>query len=60
MKILTTDLYNYEGHWMQVGAPEEMRELCRKIIADFDGQSLEAGRKEWQEVKDILSKPRNK
>ena len=50
-KSMTADLSAYpRWHWLRVGGPKDLPELCKKIIADFDSQILEQRRKVFQKM----------
>jgi len=41
---LIDGLYEYKDHKLQVGAPTDLKRICRKIVADFDTTFLEPQR----------------
>jgi len=48
VSVMTSSLYSYTGHWLRVGAPEDLRSMCNGIIADFDSSELKKARDIWQ------------
>jgi hypothetical protein len=58
---LTNNLYWYSGHWLRAGSNDKLRSLCVELIAHFDSEELEVGRKLHREVaKTFESKVPNK
>ncbi len=55
--LLTSNLYYYpKGHWLRVGAPGDLRNLCNGIVADFDTEYLKPARNLWQKIVDSMKK----
>jgi hypothetical protein len=50
-KSMTADLAAYpKWHWLRVGGPQDLPEMCKKIVADFDSQILEQRRRVFQKM----------
>ncbi|NVM55777.1 MAG: hypothetical protein HWN66_18905 [Candidatus Helarchaeota archaeon] len=45
---------------LQTGSAKDLKRLCEGVVADFDSEFLEIGRKTYQELKDKLEKSRQK
>lgn len=41
----------YEGHWLRTGSPDNLRDICNGIVADFDSKYLEPTREYFQKLK---------
>ena len=52
---MTRDLSKFEGHWMQVCSDEKVKEVCNKIVANFDGEFLEPERIGWETLRQKLN-----
>ncbi|MBN1515336.1 hypothetical protein JXA32_02085 [Candidatus Sumerlaeota bacterium] len=50
MEILTNNLYRFEEHWVRTGTPDDLKNLCDAIIADFDAEHLDRQRKLHQKL----------
>jgi hypothetical protein len=57
---MTSSLYSYSGHWLRVGAPEDLRSICNGIIADFDSSELKEARDFWQMMIDYQESKKKK
>ncbi|MBO2568535.1 hypothetical protein [Shewanella algae] len=57
---MTSSLYSYSGHWLRVGAPEDLRSICNGIIADFDSSELKEARDFWQMMIDYQESQKKK
>ncbi len=53
---VTKGLSFYPDHWLRVGSTEELRQMCNKLISDFDSKHLEQSRKIHQNIKKSLEK----
>ena len=50
---LTSNLYEFQAQWLQVGSESDIRSICSGIVADFDGEHLEKRRKLYQQFKEL-------
>lgn len=56
---MTQDLYGYTDHWLRVGSRDDLQELCKGVVADFDTKYLEEIRKLYplmRQMKELLQK----
>ena len=60
ISFLTSSLYSYSDHWLLMGAPEELRSICNRIIADFDSRYLNESRKVWRLINEYLKSQETK
>lgn len=58
--VMTLDLYSFSGHWLRVGAPEDLRKICNAIVADFDTEYIKPARDSWQNIIDYQKKKTKK
>jgi hypothetical protein len=42
---LTSRLYSEQDHWLNIGSPGDLEDLCKKVIAKFNTRLLEPYRK---------------
>ena len=42
---LTADLYSVKKHMVNIGSMDDIRDICNKIVADFDSEYLAVKRK---------------
>ena len=47
-------LYWYPDHWLNVGPADNLQELCKEVIANFDTKHLEESRKVFRQMKEYL------
>ena len=60
---ITKDTLDYEmivQHYVQTGGQDDLRGICEKVVASFDGEVLERTRKAHQEVIDKVEELRKK
>jgi len=57
---MTSSLFSYSGHWLRMGAPEDLRSICNGIIADFDSIELKSARDLWQKMIDYQKSQKKK
>lgn len=43
-------------HWLNVDSKDNLQNMCNKMIAEFDSQYLEEGRKSFRKMKESLQK----
>ncbi len=43
-------------HWLEVDSTDNLQSICKKMVAEFDTQYLEAGRKSFRKMKESLQK----
>jgi len=53
---MTSDLYLYPDHWLNVGPADKLQDLCKDVIATFDTKHLEEGRKSFRLLQKIQKK----
>lgn len=51
--IITSNLNVFHTQWLQIGSDSDVRSICSKIVADFDGEHLEKQRKLNQQFKEL-------
>jgi hypothetical protein len=51
---LTTGLYRYSDHWISVGALQDLRTLCERIVAQFDSSHIKPAKDSWQAYLDTV------
>ena len=50
MELNSPVVYIFKGNWLRTEAPEDLEEICRQIIADFNDIYLEEDRISFQEM----------
>ena len=58
--ILTDGLSNIRGHWLRVGATEDIQRICQGIVADFDIEHLKQEREMLQNFLDFVGQYESK
>jgi len=56
----TSDLYRISRHWIEIGAPEDLRSICNDIVADFNSHYIQPARDLWQKTIDYQKTTINK
>ena len=50
----TSGLYRYSDHWIIVGALQDLRTMCEKIVAHFDRNHIKPAKDSWQTYMDTV------
>lgn len=53
---MTSNLAWYPDQWINAGSVDDLQELCKDIVANFDTKYLEESRKSFRQMKEILKK----
>lgn len=53
---MTSELFRYPDHWLNVGSTDDLQRLCKRIVADFDTKHLEESRKSFRQFEEWLQK----
>jgi len=54
LSSMTADLNSIASHEIRVGSPEDLRNMCNSIVADFDTDQIKPFRESWLEMQDIV------
>ena len=57
---LTSGLSDIRGHLLRVGSTEDMQNICKSIVADFDAEHLKVEREMFQKMLDFVSQYKSK
>lgn len=50
---ITSDLNLFKDHWLRAGSKDDLKQICAKVVADFDSLYLEEERHRWRRVQNL-------